>query len=250
VTVAASRQDGRLLFSITDLGIGMPAADLKVVNGRLAGERLADRTPAAPLGLTVVARLAARHDIGVRLAASGSTGLTAWVELPPALLVADVPEPAGTRVPAPEEFSVPPVEAVPAAATLSPVMAAGAADVAADAETEAGSRELVPALMARASAELGDSAGGPTTRAGFVPRVPQAHASLFGPSTPRTGGLATVTETDETPRHGRSPVEMRERLRLFSVGQARASAPSDSDRDPDRTDLVPSDSQNDTAPAQ
>ncbi|MEA3218052.1 MAG: hypothetical protein QOJ19_4208, partial [Acidimicrobiia bacterium] len=96
VVVSASTQEGRLLFAVTDGGMGMSAGDLKVVNGRLSGEALNDRSPAPQLGLTVVARLAARHNIGIRLAPTGAQGLTAWVELPPNLLVAStVPQTFG-----------------------------------------------------------------------------------------------------------------------------------------------------------
>jgi hypothetical protein len=273
VVVSASTQEGRLLFAVTDGGMGMSAGDLKVVNGRLSGEALNDRSPAPQLGLTVVARLAARHNIGIRLAPTGAQGLTAWVELPPNLLVAStVPQTVGGgAAPLPQPAQPMPSLAEPASNGF---------DAAVGAEIEA---ERVPALMSRtpddsealpqshvedqgqatwpapgadavpgseavpagsdavlagsepvpagvAAAHGPDTAqhisattqpGTPAlTRAGFLQRVPQAHAALFDSPLPAFGMPSSGTDRKSTPE------EMREQLELFRVGKERAISSS------------------------
>jgi len=72
------REDGYLL-SIVDHGIGMTAEQLAGAEQRLAGGQGA---PAKMLGLHVVGRLAARHDLRVQLAENPSGGTVAIVWLP------------------------------------------------------------------------------------------------------------------------------------------------------------------------
>jgi hypothetical protein len=75
----------------------MTAQELAWANQRLAGGSAADpahRAAGDRLGLLVVAHLAARNGVGVRLAASPGGGVTATVRLPAALLTARTPAPA------------------------------------------------------------------------------------------------------------------------------------------------------------
>ncbi|WP_462203011.1 sensor histidine kinase, partial [Frankia sp. CcWB3] len=96
VDLAASRlDDGRLLIIIDDAGLGMSEKELTAANQRLAEPPVFDFSIAQRLGLFVVARLAARHDIAVRLARSDTGGVRALVHLPAVLLVASIP-PRGT----------------------------------------------------------------------------------------------------------------------------------------------------------
>jgi hypothetical protein len=66
------------------------------------------------MGLQVVGRLAARHGVAVELA-PGHEGLTAYVTIPPDLVVEDVPQQG--RVPTPKPRPKPMSEATPAATT-------------------------------------------------------------------------------------------------------------------------------------
>ncbi|WP_018252159.1 sensor histidine kinase [Salinispora mooreana] len=99
VQVAGVRRDDGYIFEITDQGLGMSTEALADANSLLASSPEFDPTRTDRLGLFVVARLAARHGVGVRLRRSTSAGLTAVVRIPDEL-VAEEPLPSG---PAPGE---------------------------------------------------------------------------------------------------------------------------------------------------
>ena len=84
VTIEAyALSSGGVLIDITDHGVGMRAQALAQANERLDNPPAVDVEVSRRMGLFVVARLAARHDVRVRLrpVASG-TGLSALVWLP------------------------------------------------------------------------------------------------------------------------------------------------------------------------
>ncbi|WP_019869224.1 sensor histidine kinase [Salinispora oceanensis] len=94
VRVTGVRRGDGYLFEITDQGIGMPTEALTDANSLLASSPEFDPTRTDRLGLFVVARLAARHGVGVRLRRSGAAGLIAVVHIPDEL-VAEEPLPSG-----------------------------------------------------------------------------------------------------------------------------------------------------------
>jgi signal transduction histidine kinase len=117
VEVHGTRRAEGYLLAIVDHGIGMSQAQLADANSRIEELARFDRSPSKLLGLYVVGRLAARHGITVRLIESVTSGVTAKVLVPAALLeeapvvrrgagaapaVAAVPEPAPALVGAPE----------------------------------------------------------------------------------------------------------------------------------------------------
>ena len=133
-------------IEIEDRGAGMSAEAIAETNQRLAEPPEADPTTSTRLGLFVVAQLAARHDIRVRLRPTPYGGTTAVVLVPPEL-VAVTPDDA-------------PAEGAPAARVeVRPVFDVGPTDVrelganAPAARAEIG-RRSTPAPPARA-----DSAG-------------------------------------------------------------------------------------------
>ena len=77
---------GGILLQITDRGVGMTPKELAYANWRLENPPAADATVPKWIGLLVVARLAARHGIGVRLQSADFGGLTAMVWLPDEVL--------------------------------------------------------------------------------------------------------------------------------------------------------------------
>ncbi|WFE62010.1 nitrate- and nitrite sensing domain-containing protein [Micromonospora sp. WMMD714] len=79
------------LVEIVDHGLGMSPQAVEDANRRLATPPEFDPADSARLGLFVVSRLAARHDVGVTLRAGMPVGLTALVRLP-ADLITEEPE--------------------------------------------------------------------------------------------------------------------------------------------------------------
>jgi signal transduction histidine kinase len=77
---------GGVLLEITDRGVGMTPKELAHANWALENPPTADMNIPKWIGLLVVARLAARHGIGIRLQAADFGGLTALVWLPDELL--------------------------------------------------------------------------------------------------------------------------------------------------------------------
>jgi signal transduction histidine kinase len=76
--------DGACLVSIVDHGIGMTADKLAEENQRLVERERLELAPTSVLGLFVVGRLARRHELGVELQATPSTGgVTARLTIPP-----------------------------------------------------------------------------------------------------------------------------------------------------------------------
>jgi HAMP domain-containing protein/anti-sigma regulatory factor (Ser/Thr protein kinase) len=83
VTIAAYvLNSGGALIEITDQGVGMKAEEMANANWRLDNPPMVDVAVSRRMGLFVVARLAARHGIRVRLRAGQSRGLSALVWLP------------------------------------------------------------------------------------------------------------------------------------------------------------------------
>src|SRR5499427_4946794 len=73
---------GGVLLEITDQGVGMRAEEMAHANWRLDNPPVVDVAVSRRMGLFVVARLAARHGIRVRLRPASMGGLTALVWLP------------------------------------------------------------------------------------------------------------------------------------------------------------------------
>src|SRR5213079_3700040 len=73
---------GGVLLDITDRGVSMGAEEMAQANWRLANPPVVDVAVSRRMGLFVVARLAARHGIRVRLCPVPSGGTIAQVWLP------------------------------------------------------------------------------------------------------------------------------------------------------------------------
>ncbi|WP_027660479.1 sensor histidine kinase [Salinispora fenicalii] len=94
IQVTGVRRVDGYIFEITDQGLGMSTEALADANSLLASSPEFDPTRTDRLGLFVVARLAARHGVRVRLHRSESASLTAVVLIPEEL-VAEEPLPSG-----------------------------------------------------------------------------------------------------------------------------------------------------------
>ncbi|MFD6566672.1 nitrate- and nitrite sensing domain-containing protein [Micromonospora profundi] len=91
VTVTGEQVANGYALEITDQGLGMSAAALESANTRLASSPEFDPAESARLGLFVVARLAARHAVRVRLRPGRESGVTAVVLIPSDLVTAEPP---------------------------------------------------------------------------------------------------------------------------------------------------------------
>jgi hypothetical protein len=90
VLLAAHLQsNGWTLIEVTDQGVGMSAEQIGHANWRLANPPVMDVAVSRRMGLFVVARLAARHGIRVRLCPVPSGGLIAQVWLPSEVITQD-----------------------------------------------------------------------------------------------------------------------------------------------------------------
>jgi signal transduction histidine kinase len=89
---------GGVLLDITDQGVGMGAEEMAHANWRLDNPPVVDVAVSRRMGLFVVARLAARHGIRVRLRPASMGGLTALVWLPDEVIAQEgAVAPAGLR---------------------------------------------------------------------------------------------------------------------------------------------------------
>jgi len=89
---------GGVLLDITDQGVGMGAEEMAHANWRLDNPPVVDVAVSRRMGLFVVARLAARHGIRVRLRPASLGGLTALVWLPDEVIANETTaSPAGLR---------------------------------------------------------------------------------------------------------------------------------------------------------
>jgi signal transduction histidine kinase len=78
---------GGVVVDVTDRGVGMSAKEMEYANWQLENQPAQDINVLKWMGLSVVARLAARHGMRVRLQQAEFGGLTALVWLPDEILV-------------------------------------------------------------------------------------------------------------------------------------------------------------------
>jgi signal transduction histidine kinase len=93
VTIAGHLlSSGGVLLEITDQGVGMGAEEMAHANWRLDNPPVVDVAVSRRMGLFVVARLAARHGIRVRLRPAATGGLIALVWLPDEAIMHEAPD--------------------------------------------------------------------------------------------------------------------------------------------------------------
>src|ERR1700753_3703284 len=86
---------GGVLLDITDNGVGISDQEMSHANWRLDNPPVVDVAVSRRLGLVLVARLAARHGVGVRLRHAQAGGLTALIWLPDTVAAPEVAAPLG-----------------------------------------------------------------------------------------------------------------------------------------------------------
>jgi hypothetical protein len=171
---------GGALVDITDRGIGMPAKEMAYANHQLDNPPAPEIDVPKWMGLLVVARLAARHGIRVRLNATDIGGLTALVWFPDGILTHHAaPANPGLSVAEPRAAAAGTAASAPARTNM-PAAAAARPDPAWSAR---GPQVTVPA-QPLAAARLADSGrpGAPDGGVGvLLPQAAESQARTSGP---------------------------------------------------------------------
>ncbi|MEV4138026.1 ATP-binding protein [Dactylosporangium sp. NPDC049742] len=200
VVVDARRAGDGAVVHVTDHGRAALDPDLVAE----LNERLADPPAAGPrLGLTVVARLAARHGVGVALHPAPSGGLVATVRLPQGMVVHRPPTPPVPPEPAAHRLPPRPLERSPAlpgaepmdipvprkGGLLVPVVPSGVVAEGPTVEARAFDDGL-PRRTVNASPQSGTTGTSPSADPGDVGETLPAHRHPIG----RFGTVTTVRQ--------------------------------------------------------
>jgi signal transduction histidine kinase len=235
VQVRGGRVANGYVIEIEDRGLGIPLDTMETLNERLAKPPEFDLADSDQLGLFVVSRLAARHNVKISLRVSGYGGTAAVVLLPRTLVVAEDEVPALAGKAAKEAQAA---ARVAAAASASAAASSGAS-LGGAAEALAGRRLLRPerGLDVGAAADGGSpasAAAGPfgapggAWPAGLPRRAPQAS---MAPQLRESRSTAP-----KGPLAGRSPEQARSLMSAIQQGLRSgraASTPEDTDSAPD-----------------
>ncbi len=224
-------ENGEVMISVEDEGIGVPSDRLDEVNRLLADPRPDQSDAPAGLGLYVVARLAGRHGIRVQLRPQKQGGTAAVVVLPKNLITSAPP--AGSDAP-------PAGRTEPAAG-----LAARTAPAVAPPRTEPAGHAAVPAPAAehaRPHAAGPDQAGTPAR-----PRPDEPAADAAGGPLPKRVPRSSGLTGEPGARANVTPVDadaLRRRLGGFAQGlregRRDAEAEATAERPGDHSDSEPS----------
>ncbi|MER6911659.1 nitrate- and nitrite sensing domain-containing protein [Streptomyces sp. NPDC000594] len=234
-------ENGEIMLSVQDTGIGMTAARLAELNARLDDPQAYEQAPtggdAEGLGLRVAGLLASRHKVRVQLREQKQGGVTAVVVLPSALLPVPPPVegvasmsdtgttqvrfpgsaaeansnalPAGTRRPVPAQQTHGPRHAAPPAPGHDPLVEAAEAavrqaeDTVHDTHERAPDRAPVGTGTGTASVSTGTGTGPASVdEPTFAMRLPDAD-----PLAPAPEPAATPPVTELPTRAGRHSAE-------------------------------------------
>jgi signal transduction histidine kinase len=193
---------GGVLLEIGDQGVGMGAEEMAHANWRLDNPPVVDVAVSRRMGLFVVARLAARHGIRVRLRPVTPAGLTALVWLPDEVVMHDsLGSSPGDRM---FDSAAGVTGAVAPAATVAPEFADWGDSGRSAAEHEVNAARTPRFAPLRADAEDTETGQRRVPGAGLPPAAdPWAGA---GPAAGATGPLpAFRTSPQPAPRPGQQP---------------------------------------------
>ncbi len=193
---------GGVLLDISDQGLGMGADEMAHANWRLDNPPVVDVAVSRRMGLFVVARLAARHGIRVRLRPAPTGGLTALVWLPDETVTHDT---AGSPL-TPRRFdrdgpgSPDSLDAPSTLGTLGPEWGRTGRSAAEDAVNAARAPRFTPLQ--------GDTKGDATAEASFPALGPswedRPNPGVLSPPAASTGQLPSVADAGPAPVSGAS----------------------------------------------
>ncbi len=209
---------GAIVLTIEDRGLGLTPDRLAQANRDLQDTEALDENAIRHLGFRVIARLAQKHGVRVRLTSTNGGGVTAWVELPaPIVASSDVSNLPPARLPDPDEQAAPveePTASAPAPApTPAPTQPTAPATppAATPAPTANGGAPALPqrgadrpaSPAATPVAPPAESTPQPTTSPATPPAPPTAEPA---PATPMSAGFSASGRRGRRGRRGRSPV--------------------------------------------
>jgi signal transduction histidine kinase len=221
VTIAGHLlSSGGVLLEITDQGVGMGAEEMAHANWRLDNPPVVDVAVSRRMGLFVVARLAARHGIRVRLRPAASGGLIALVWLPDEAIMHDSPDgtPGLRRDSSPEPALGPVGGDGGFAGTNGGGLASGWGELSGPASTEQEVNAARAPRFASLRADAEDPSLGPK-------RVPGAGPRPGGPGWGTTGPLPafrTVPRPASDSGGGSVPAETRPQPAIPAAGNGDA----------------------------
>jgi signal transduction histidine kinase len=236
VQVRGGRVANGYVIEVEDRGLGIPLDIMETLNERLAKPPEFDLADSDQLGLFVVSRLAARHNVKISLRVSGYGGTSAVVLLPRTLVVAEDEVPALAGKAAKEAQA-----AARAAAASASAAASSGASLGGAAAALAGRRLLRPE---RGLGVASAAAGGSPMSAAAGPSGAVGTAGAAGPAglprrAPQTSMAPQLRESRPTapkgPLPGRSPEQARSLMSAIQQGlrSGRAAGTSeDSDSPP------------------
>jgi hypothetical protein len=175
--------DGSYVVTVLDRGIGMSEAQLLDANRILGDFPALGSVAAHSLGFAVVSRLAARHDMHVRLSGERSVGVSAVISVPAAVLERVVLPATAPALGEPTAALT--AEAAPASALTTEIAATGADPVVAEREP---------------SFEAPVAEGGEPSPEPSMAEQPVAEQPVAEPSMAHASGLeATAPDQDPAP---------------------------------------------------
>ena len=192
VQVRGGRVANGYVIEVEDRGLGIPLDIMSTLNERLAKPPEFDLADSDQLGLFVVSRLAARHNVKISLRVSGYGGISAVVLLPRTLVVAEDEVPALAGKAAKEAQAAARAAAVASASTA----ASSGASLGGAAEALAGRRLLRPERGLGVGAAVDGGSQDPASRVvGGATRRRRAS----GPAPPGTAGEHGAAAPREAP---------------------------------------------------
>jgi hypothetical protein len=218
---------GGVLLDISDQGVGMGAEEMAHANWRLDNPPVVDVAVSRRMGLFVVARLAARHGIRVRLRPAPTGGLTALVWLPDEVVTHEMTgsSPGIRRF---ERNSPGSVELPSTVGPYASEWSAGDRTAAEQAVTAARAPRFTPLRAENGDGATGDGA----TTAGYPAATPSWENS------PATSPIPSVPETGPLPVFG-APVNGGVDEQLRPTSRPDVSFGAETSQPPRREIVVP-----------
>ncbi|QMV21768.1 HAMP domain-containing protein [Streptomyces sp. SCUT-3] len=177
---------GEIVLSVEDSGIGIPEERLAELNEQLADPG-AVRDTGSGMGLFVVARLAARHDVRVRLRTQKQGGVAAVAVLPARLVVPGTQQPAGAQEKTgTQRADSAPADAAPTTGTATGTATATATGTGTGPDTTAGPDTVTAPVPAQRT----PGASGAPAEAGEHSRAEDGHTSGDGAARPQPPAAA------------------------------------------------------------